>query len=350
MKQFIAFILLMWLSLPVVNAQLQNPGFEEYSSLPDNTGQFSRAIGWSNAGSSASSPDYYHYLANTSADLPLTPMANVNAPQGSAIMGFCATGINSTNTREYVSTQFTSPLEVGKEYVLSFKLSNGSMTDVATSGLATSKLGVYFSTAPIAQSGESPINVTPQFRIDTVFYCTTWRNITYTFTPTEPYTNMTIGVFQPDAQVNIVAKAGSNPLYAYYFIDDFELKLVPLNIDPIHQTPERDGHNEKPVKPLPIANVSEPFFVPNTFTPNDDDVNDVFVPVAGSINEWSFSVYDRWGKLVFFTEDELLGWNGLIDGKAGPVGSYFWVIKYKEYDDVQGWQEKNKTGTVNLVR
>jgi len=108
-KQILVIVICLF-GISVGHGQLQNPGFEAYSTLPDNTGQFSRCIGWSNAGSTSASPDYYHYSASSSADLPITPMASVNAFDGSAVMGFVATVPKNTQTRKYHSTEYTQPL------------------------------------------------------------------------------------------------------------------------------------------------------------------------------------------------------------------------------------------------
>lgn len=332
--------------------QLQNPGFESYSALPDNTGQFSRAIGWSNAGSTAASPDYYHYSASSSADLPTTPMGTVNAFQGSAIMGLCATGQKHSNTREYLSTEFTQPLVVGEEYILSFNITNGTITDVATAGLATSKLGLLLSVGAVTQNGQQPMNITPQFRIDTVFYSKTWKNVSFTFICTQPYTHLTFGVFQNDTQADIVPVEGSNPMYAYYFVDDFYLQAVPENYNPIEVVPGRDGHDGDGANghTSPDPTDTAPYFIPNTFTPNNDGFNDVFIPVAGTQKEWKFEIYNRWGNKIFSTEDESLGWNGTAEGKSAPDGTYFWVITYQHYDDEAGLVTVVDEGYVTLLR
>lgn len=337
--------------LNVAFAQLQNPGFELYSQLPDNTGQFSRAIGWSNASSTAASPDYYHYSASSAADLPTTPMGNVNAFEGNAIMGLCATGLKHSNTREYLSTEFTQPLVVGEEYILSFNITNGGITDVATAGLATSKLGLLLSVGQVNQIDQQPLNVTPQFRIDTVFYSKTWKNISYTFICTQPYTHLTFGVFQNDLQVDIVPTEGANPLYAYYFVDEFYLQAVPEDYDPIAVVPGRDGHNGNGNGDHSTpATTDAPYFIPNTFTPNGDGFNDIFIPVAGTLKEWKFEIFNRWGNKVFTTDDETLGWNGTSEGKNAPDGTYFWVITYQQFDDKEGMVTRVEEGFVTLLR
>ena len=75
-----------------------------------------------------------------------------------------------------------------------------------------------------------------------------------------------------------------------------------------------------------------PVFVPNAFTPDLDDLNEVFLPVVScDVNDYTFEVYDRWGELLFFTDQVGEGWNGA--GRAGThyvEGEvYLWKLQFK---------------------
>jgi gliding motility-associated-like protein len=89
-------------------------------------------------------------------------------------------------------------------------------------------------------------------------------------------------------------------------------------------------------------------FVPNAFTPDNDGLNDVFrmtgLPVA-NITQFSFSIYDRWGRMVFSTNDVTEGWNGAWNGKECPAGAYAWILIYNN-------EKKTITnkGVITLVR
>src|SRR5690606_19953016 len=66
-------------------------------------------------------------------------------------------------------------------------------------------------------------------------------------------------------------------------------------------------------------------YVANAFTPNGDDINDVLRAVPVGINRFNyFSVFDRWGKLVFNTNTPTLGWNGSVNGKKTATGVFVW--------------------------
>ena len=100
-----------------------------------------------------------------------------------------------------------------------------------------------------------------------------------------------------------------------------------------------------------IANLmcDEPFiFMPNTFSPNGDDVNDVLnVRVYDEYAiEVELVIYNRWGQEVFRTTDLNLGWNGTFKGKDMPVDSYGYYLRVR----CIGGEEFRKQGSFNLIR
>ena len=75
------------------------------------------------------------------------------------------------------------------------------------------------------------------------------------------------------------------------------------------------------------------YFLPNAFTPNDDSVNDEFKGVGyyRGMQNYSFQVWNRYGELVFETNDPDEGWNGRKYNGGGlmPLGVYVCQVKYK---------------------
>lgn len=92
------------------------------------------------------------------------------------------------------------------------------------------------------------------------------------------------------------------------------------------------------------------FYVPNSFTPDGDEVNPMFLAsFIGDFDEFNFelSVYDRWGQSVFTTKDVYYGWDGTFNGEYVPDGTYTWVIDYKrKYND----ERQTIHGHVNVLR
>ncbi|HEX2609351.1 MAG TPA: gliding motility-associated C-terminal domain-containing protein, partial [Flavisolibacter sp.] len=73
-------------------------------------------------------------------------------------------------------------------------------------------------------------------------------------------------------------------------------------------------------------------FVPSAFTPNGDGKNDYFRPIAVGISRIEyFSVYNRWGQLVFSTTVNEMGWDGTLGGKEQPSGTYVWLVRGVDY-------------------
>ncbi len=65
------------------------------------------------------------------------------------------------------------------------------------------------------------------------------------------------------------------------------------------------------------------FDLPNAFTPNKDGLNDCFgIRKWGSVTKLNFSVYDRWGSLLFHTKDPSECWKGIYKGQELPSGAY----------------------------
>jgi gliding motility-associated-like protein len=75
------------------------------------------------------------------------------------------------------------------------------------------------------------------------------------------------------------------------------------------------------------------YFLPNTFSPNNDGQNDVFYPRGRSLDRiQSMRIFNRWGELVFERKNfppnsQADGWNGLIAGKPAASDAYVYIIE-----------------------
>ena len=87
--------------------------------------------------------------------------------------------------------------------------------------------------------------------------------------------------------------------------------------------------------------------VPSGFTPNNDGLNDFLSPLnAYKAKNLLFSVFDRWGKLVFETKDWIKKWDGTIQGVPQNTGVYLWTLSYTDADNKQVFLK----GTTTLIR
>ena len=71
------------------------------------------------------------------------------------------------------------------------------------------------------------------------------------------------------------------------------------------------------------------FWVPNTFTPDENLINDTFMPVVIGVSNYVFEVFDRWGQRIFKTNDTKTGWNGFYKSKECQQDVYVWRISFK---------------------
>ncbi|MCF8299024.1 MAG: gliding motility-associated C-terminal domain-containing protein, partial [Saprospiraceae bacterium] len=88
-------------------------------------------------------------------------------------------------------------------------------------------------------------------------------------------------------------------------------------------------------------------FVPNAFTPEAES-NNVFMPYGVFVDGsgYVFQIYNRWGQVIFETNDLYEGWNGMVDGTIATEGVYVYFIKFKNSKG----EMFEKRGTVTLLK
>jgi gliding motility-associated-like protein len=129
-----------------------------------------------------------------------------------------------------------------------------------------------------------------------------------------------------------------NPYHKYAQTGVYTVKLVTLNaggcIDSIIKTME--------VKP------EFTFYIPNTFTPNGDQINDIFTGKGMEIVEYEMQIFDRWGNKIFETNDLDNGWDGRARGgsEIAQQDVYVYMVKLRDFEG----NEHTYNGNVNLVK
>lgn len=90
-----------------------------------------------------------------------------------------------------------------------------------------------------------------------------------------------------------------------------------------------------------------PIAIPNSFTPNNDGLNDIFRPMVNTaVSEFRMQIFDRWGQLIFRSNSLLNGWDGTNKGSMLPMGAYTYFIEIK---NAAGELSRHK-GTILLLR
>ena len=89
-------------------------------------------------------------------------------------------------------------------------------------------------------------------------------------------------------------------------------------------------------------------FVPSAFTPNLDGINDEFRPVLDcELSNYEFAIFNRWGQLVFRSNNPGESWRGLNGSNNAPEGVYAWALKYQyTYEDFMRFE----AGGLTLIR
>ncbi|MFH0867244.1 MAG: PKD domain-containing protein [Bacteroidota bacterium] len=89
-------------------------------------------------------------------------------------------------------------------------------------------------------------------------------------------------------------------------------------------------------------------FFPNTFTPDADELNDVFKGYGEQITYYDLTIFTRWGQQIFRTNDPETGWDGTFEGVKVQHDVYVWMADYKT--TCTGWNMQHKIGHVFLLR
>lgn len=92
------------------------------------------------------------------------------------------------------------------------------------------------------------------------------------------------------------------------------------------------GCYETAAQEVKVFAIPPTVFVPTGFTPNEDGLNDRLLPIAVGMREIRrFSVYNRWGQLVFSTNRNGHGWDGRVNGQLQASNTYVWWVEATDY-------------------
>ncbi len=97
-----------------------------------------------------------------------------------------------------------------------------------------------------------------------------------------------------------------------------------------------------------VKNCACKFYIPTAFTPDKDGKNDIFKPGYQCLfSNYEMKLYNRFGQLLFTSQDPARGWDGSFKNKQQPIGVYVYEVVYK--DNITG-KPGHLKGTVTLLR
>ena len=89
------------------------------------------------------------------------------------------------------------------------------------------------------------------------------------------------------------------------------------------------------------------YYLPTAFTPNGDGLNDVAIPYLVRMKSFvSFSVFDRRGTRIFYSQTDGKGWDGRYNGEPQPNGVYVWMLEFIDNNN----QKVIEKGTITIIR
>lgn len=159
-----------------------------------------------------------------------------------------------------------------------------------------------------------------------------------------------------NAQIQFIDESEGASQYFYLFDDStfFSEEKNPVHIYrtggtlyPMQIATNEYGCDDTSYQKLII----EPFsiYFPNSFTPDGNEFNNQFNGIFGlEVNAWELSIYNKWGEMVYQTDDPQFGWDGSSKGKNAQEGTYTFILRYVSCDKPDGWQ--SITGHVNLLK
>ncbi len=244
----------------------------------------------------------------------ITPTISVPNTNLTYVWTTPAGAVVSSNTSAVISTSNT-----GLYKVLVIDKSNGC----ASSGEVTVVNGTLNAGfEPSSSNGYAPMDVkfrnTSQSTIDSLGIRSYW--------------NFGNGTFSATPEASVITNAH------YDLAGTFTVTLY-----------VRKGSCMDTIKKIISVEIPSQMVVPNVFTPNGDNVNDVFFIKATNLDEITMLIYDRWGHKVFdlVSDKGNLAWDGKNQfGKEVAEGTYFYIIKAKGKDG----NSFEKNGTISLFR
>jgi len=164
------------------------------------------------------------------------------------------------------------------------------------------------------------------------------------------------------SQIQMLNKSYSNIKFNHWVLYDFNGDSIKFSglPNPYFKIPEEPGTMyarlavttiygcvDTVLKPIIIED-KYTLYVPNTFTPDGDGYNEIFIPRMFNIQEegYELTIWNRWGELLFETIDQKIGWDGTYQGEVVKEDTYIWKIKYKDLNGT----EQSKYGHINLLK
>jgi gliding motility-associated-like protein len=140
---------------------------------------------------------------------------------------------------------------------------------------------------------------------------------------------------------NTPVSYAENPIHAYPSLQPGQY-VINLQVSDTNGCVDESSMLVISIEPLEM-------FVPNSITLNGDGLNDGFKPtftLSELVKKYNLEIYNRWGQLIFATNNQYDAWYGTFNGEVVQLGTYSWKIQYSDYKGVN----VNAYGHINVIR
>lgn len=323
---------------------ITNPSFEDHTSCPLGLTSVTdhwidSCIGWTTPTYATS--DYFNSCnTNGSVGVPNNyPATYQPSFHGKGYCGFLAYSSWSNSTwSEYIQTKLKKKLVTNEIYSFSMRINRANNFNISVQNI-----GANFSKDSLRNYNYfHPFNFTPTILNKTGFLNDTlnWTIVSGSFKATGDEEYLTIGWFGDTIQKG---QFGNTLTTDCYFLIPPDTDIVTgelLFVPEIYYLVDSLTLSAPTKK-----NISN--FSVNIFTPNNDGVNDVIDFSIYNLSTLNFDVYNRWGNLVFTSNDINLKWSGLnFNNNKLNDGVYFYILS-AEIPDVK--DKIQKQGYISII-
>lgn len=156
--------------------------------------------------------------------------------------------------------------------------------------------------------------------------------------------NPSAGSIAPGDEVAIVASGGTSYLWNTG-ASTAQILMKPLETTTYCATVTNANGCKREACVEVQVRAESTLYIPNVFTPNGDGINDEFHIASYNLSEFDIKIFNRWGQLLFQTNDPLKGWDGSFRGQT-VAGVYVFTLKAKGNDG----SEYRKSGHITLIQ
>lgn len=327
MRCLLIVLLLACLCATAQQNLVPNGDFEEKTECPSGINTFSSLKYWLPCGS----PDYYHTCCQMGCTIPENLVGNQMPKNGNAYSGIGIYRSDVSNLREYLKIKLSKKINDSCYYYFKMYFSIASYVK-----FFSLNIGCLITNQEIDCdfNNYSIIQMSPQISNDNLSISDSsmskWYELSYISKFNKDAEWLYIGNFNCDSQTITIANPNGNEIatFAYLYVDNVQLYNLCTDSNVI---------NWQQVK----------LQIPSGITVNSDGLNDKLKLMNRSFfNSLKLNLYDRWGHLLYSTNDINFEWDGSYQGERVPIGVYQWQA---EYTTIYDSRLQHATGNVTVL-